>query len=192
MNTYETMAAMLVVGLSAALGTTLAACDTEEPTKVVVENAYPVVPDGGDPATQRVVYKVWWVTTLFKEPVLPGASSDEERSVPETDFVYALLAPGWDPKSQTPPTSLLAMKSKAKVGVARGETLRIRISEDTFAGSCSAKLPLSQDDSDFITQRIFPGDFAGVAYDAKTCVGTAVPVDGGSPPDGGFVDAATP
>ena len=172
MKTHATNAAGLAV-LGMAVATTLAACDTEEPTMVLVENAYPVVPVGGDPATLVVVYKAWWVTTLFKDPLLPGATSDEERSVPETDFVYALLAPGWDPTSQTPPTTLIPVKSKAKVGVARGETLSISVSDGTFSGNCGATPPLSQDDADFITQRIFTGDFIGVQYDAKTCTGMA-------------------
>lgn len=138
------------------------ACDTPDPTKAVVDNAYPA-------SSQVVVYKAWWSATLFEDPVLPGASSDEQRSVPESNFVYALLAPGWDPASGSPPTKLLAVRSKEPLAATRGDTLHIIVSDATFAGSCDARQPLSQEDADFITQRIFPGDFANVSYDAATC-----------------------
>jgi len=150
MSSYRTLALTLVLGL--------AACETPDPTKAVVDNA-----------SQVVVYKAWWAATLFNEPVVPGAASDEQRSVPESDFVYALLAPGWDPESGSPPTKLVAVKSKQRLAATRGDTLHIVVSDATFAGSCDAAQPLSQEDADFITQRIFPGDFANVIYDAKTC-----------------------
>lgn len=144
-----------------------AACDTPDPTKAVVDNAYP-------PPSQVVVYKAWWAATLFEAPLVAGASSEEQRSVPETDFVYALLAPGWDPESGAPPVKLVAVRSNETLTAPRGDTLHIAVSDATFAGSCVAGQPLSQDDADFITQRIFPGAFAGTTYDAKSCVTTPV------------------
>ena len=70
---------------------------------------------------------------------------------------------------------------------ASGSTLAL-VSDATFVGSCAAGQPLSQDDADLVTQRIFPGDFAGLTYDARTC--TMVPADGDDAdaapgPDGG-------
>ena len=173
---YRAMAVMLIL-VAGTTTATLVACDTPDPTQAVVENAYPALVDGGDPATRAVVYRAWFVTTLFKEAVLPGEASDEERSVPENDFVYVLLAPGWDPESGTPPAKLIALKSKAKLRAVRGDTLHITVSDRTFAGSCDGRQPLSQEDADFITTRIFPGDFANVTYDAKTCTTTPVPTD---------------
>lgn len=161
----------------AALSLIVTACDTPDPTKAVVDNAYPELADGGDPSTQVVVYKAWFVTTLFTDPVLPAQSSDELRSVPATDTAYALLAPGWDPEGTAPPTTLIAVQSKGKVSVSRGDVLHLSISDATFTGSCAAKQPLAQADADFITQRIFPGDFADKTYDAATC--TATPIPGG-------------
>jgi hypothetical protein len=143
-----------------------AACDTPDPTSAVVENAYPVT---DDPRSQIAVYEAWWAATLFAEPVAAGAASEQERSVPESDFAYALLAPGWDPASGTPPARLVVARSKQKLAAPRGDTLRIVVSDATFAGNCAAGQPLSQEDADFITQRIFPGAFAGSSYDAKTC-----------------------
>lgn len=166
------LCAALLTGASA-----LVACDTETPTSAVVENAYPAVPEGADPATQTVVYRAWWVATYFPEPVAGGASSAEQRSVPASEPAYAVLAPGWDPASTTPPSRLIVVKSKAALSVARGEVLHIAVSDQTFAGNCLAGQPLSQEDADYLTQRIFPGEFANVTYDAKTCVTTALPGD---------------
>ena len=158
------------------------ACDTETPTTAVVDDAYPAI-DGGDPATQIVVYKTWWQTTVFLDPVLPGAESQAQRTVPASDYAYVLLAPGWDPASTTPPAVLVPVRSNDKLAVARGDTLHITVSDATFTGNCAAGKPLAQSDVDFITQSIFPGDFATVTYDAKTCMATPIPPDGGV--DGG-------
>lgn len=178
MMRYRPLALTLLLGAGATA--TLAACETETPTMAIVENSYPEVPNGEASATRIVVYKAWWVATLFKEPVLPAAVSDEERSVPETDFVYALLAPGWDPTTGAVPTKLVAVKSKAKLGVARGETLHIAVSDETFDGNCDAQQPLSQEDAAIVTQRIFPGDFANVAYDPESCTTSPLSEDGGA------------
>ena len=176
---YRALVLFLLVGAAGA-AVAVTACETETPTRAVVENAYPELKEGGDPATQIIVYKAWWVATLFPDPVTPGQTSDEVRSVPAEDIAYAVLAPGWDPASTTPPTTLIPLRSKMKLTVNRGEVLRITVSDATFTGSCAAKQALSQEEADFITQRIFPGDFAKVTYDAKTCISTPLPSDGGA------------
>jgi len=163
-------------------------CDTETATTVAVDNDYPVVADGGDPTTEVVVFKVWWATSLLPDHVAPSAEGQPERTVPSTDFAYAVLAPGWDPSSPTPPTYLIPARSTAKLSVARGDVLHVRVSDDTFVGHCAAGKALSQDDADFITRSIFPGDFAGVTYDAKSCTATPVMMDGGA--DAATTDAA--
>ena len=171
-----------LVLFGALLSLTVSACDTGDPTQAVVDNDYPPPDAGAGP--QTVVYKTWWVTTLFPDPVSAGQSSDAERAVPAVDYAYAILAPGWDPTSSAPPATLLAVRSKVKLGAARGDTLHIAFSDAAFDGICGAGSSLSQDDADFITTRIFPGDFAGVHYDAATCA--AVPVtDGDGGDDGG-------
>ncbi len=147
------------------------ACKTEDPSRVAIENAYPAPSAGSAPA--NVVYRAWWSATYFAHPVAPGATSEEERAVPATGTVYVVLAPGWDPSSETPPTSLVALKSKTPLSIGRGDLLTIRVSDELFTGNCAAQQPLTQDDADFVTQRIFPGDFEGYAYDAKTCTLTA-------------------
>jgi hypothetical protein len=192
-----------LLSMSLLLSTTVVAttgCETETATTAVVADRYPVIADGGDPSTQLTVYKVWWVTTLFVDPVVPGAESALQRTVPAADYAYALLAPGWDPTSTTPPVILIPVRSADKLGVTRGETLRIEVSDATFVGNCAGGKTLSQDDADFITLRIFPGDFATVTYDAKNCTSTALPSDGGTDGatgdgaagDGGIGDAGVP
>ena len=173
--------AALVAAIACAL--CVAACDTETPTSAVVDDAYPAIPDGGDPASGVVVFKVWWQATAFLDPVAAGSESDVQRTVPTSDYAYAILAPGWDPASTTPPAVLIAVRSNDKLAVARGDTLHITVSDATFTGNCAAGKPLAQSDVDFITQSIFPGDFATVTYDAKSCVATPLPPDGGV--DGG-------
>jgi hypothetical protein len=140
----------------------LAACDTEDPSKAVVDNGFPA-------SSGTVVYRAWWVATYFADPVAGGATSTEQRSVPASDFAYAVLAPGWDPASGTAPATFVFVKSKAPLSVARGDTLHIVVDDQTFTGSCAANQPLSQDEADFITQRIFPGELGTMVYDAKTC-----------------------
>ncbi len=155
------------------------ACNTSDPTQAVVDNGYPATPDGGDPATQTVVYASWWSVTLFSTPVPAGAESDPARAITSTDVAYAVLAPGWDPSSTTAPTTLIPVKTATPLHAERGDTLHIVVSDATVVGNCAAGKPLSQDDADFITQRIFPGLFAGVTYDASTCVATPIPADAG-------------
>ena len=151
--------------LAASLLLALAACETEDASHAVVDNGYA--------APNTVVYRAWWVATYFPDPVPGATTSSEQRSVPASDFAYAVLAPDWDPSSATPPTRFVVLKSKAPLALARGETLHIVVDDQTFAGSCAAAQPLSQDDADFITQRIFPGEFANATYDAKTCTTTS-------------------
>jgi hypothetical protein len=151
----------------------VSACDGETPTRAVVANAYSDLPDRAGPSTEIVVYKAWWGTTLFADPVIPGSTSDELRTVPAEATAYALLAPGWDPASATAPTTLIPVRSIAKLAVSRGEVLQITVSDATFAGRCSAGQPLSREDAAFITERIFPGEFTDRIYDAQTCTTTA-------------------
>lgn len=172
------LSAPLVVAIAvSALG--LPACDTETPTTASLKNDYPEVADGGDPALRRIVYKAWYASTLFLEPVAPGETSGEQRTVPSTDYVYALLAIGWDPASGTPPGRVVPLRSKAQLAVSRGNLGLIQVSPARFYGDCTAGTALSQEDADFITERIFPGAFSGLKYDAATCTSTSVPVDGG-------------
>ena len=166
----------LVVAL-AAPAPALVGCDTADPTLAVVDNGYPPPPVGAE-SEQTAVVKAWWSVTLFATPIAAGASSAEDRVVPASDHAYALLAPGWSPLSPFPPSRLVVVRTREKVTVARGGTARITISPATTVGDCQAGSTLTQEETDFITQRIFPGDFAGHVYDATLCVTTSNVLDG--------------
>jgi hypothetical protein len=175
-NTFPLFAVPLILLAPFALF----ACETEDATYAVIDNDYPSMADGGDPTRQTTVYKVWWSSSLFSAPVAAETESDQGRVVSSGDFAYVLLAPGWDPTSADPPTILVAAKTRDSLFVKRGDTLHIRISDATVVGNCGAPTsgPLSQDDADFITQRIFPAEFQSGTYDAKTC-SLRVPINAG-------------
>jgi len=157
----------------------LAGCD-DTPTTAVVTNAYA-------PAAATSVFEVWWSTTLFPRPVAAGATSETERTVPASDFAYALLAPGWSPESGGAPPRLVAVRSADPLSVAAHDRLRIVVSPDTFVGDCATGPPLDEDDAQLIVERIFPGAFAGASYDPATCRTTPASGDGG---DAGGPDAS--
>lgn len=196
--TIGTSMTIALVASGGALLMTVPACDTEDATLAEVVNDYPVIArddDAGAPAdimgpTSLTVFKAWWGTALFVDGVVPGATSGPQRTTPQTAYAYALLAPGWDPSNGGPPTSLIAVRSNVRLSSARGQMLSIRVSDLDFTGRCGAT-PLSQTDADFITQRIFPAEFAGGHYDAATCVFTSDAADAASP-EGGMSSDASP
>jgi hypothetical protein len=164
----------------------LAGCETADPTTAVVENGYSPAVDA-DPSAGVTVYKAWWSVALFADPVAVGQTSAPVRVVPGTDLAYALLAPGWNPASRSKPTVLIPVQTAQKMSVDRGDTLHILFADGTAIGNCAFGSPLSTEDAAFIVERIFPGDFAGVAYDPATCSATPIadagvvgPSDGGS------------
>jgi hypothetical protein len=159
----SSFAAFALFALGAARA--VAGCDTETATSSLVENGYAQV-DGGVGPT---VYRAWWLATYYPDPVAPGGTSATQRSVPGSDFAYAVMAPDWEPASQAPPERFVVLRSKAKIEASRGDTLAIVVDDAHFDGNCEGGKLLSQDDADFITQRIFPGEFAGKTYEAQTC-----------------------
>jgi hypothetical protein len=173
---------LLALCLAAGVG-----CSSENPTEVVADNDYPAVPDGGDSTTEMTVYKVWWMTTLMPDAVMSGDEGQPQRTVPGAGVAYAVLAPGWDPRSAAPPSRFLAARSAASLTAKRGDTLHVRVSDATFDGNCAAGNPLSQAEADFVTERIFPAEFAGLVYDAATCSARLAP-EGGA--DADEIDAA--
>jgi hypothetical protein len=173
--------------LAATLLATLAGCD-DTPTTAVVENGYPPAAGGG----ATTVFQAWWSTTLFPAPVVAGATSELERTVPASDFAYALLAPGWSPDAAGAPPRLVAVRSAEPLAVAAHERLRIVVSPDTFVGDCATGPPLDADDARLIVERIYPGAFAGATYDPATCTSTRSGADAGSDGDAGAGAEAGP
>jgi hypothetical protein len=161
------------------LGFALTGCETPDATQAVLDNDYPA-PAAGSAAQQTVVLEAWWQVALFAEPVAAGTESAPVRAIQGTDEAYAVLAPGWDPSSSTPPATRIPVRVRDALTAQRGSTLHIHVSPDAVVGDCSTGAPLAQDDADFITQRVFPGDFASVTYDAATCTAAPKSRDGGA------------
>jgi hypothetical protein len=147
-----------------------AGCDAHPQSTVVLDNDYP--PFATVPLP---VYRAYWQAVSFPAPVAPGSSSDPQDTVPASDnTAYALLAPGWDPSGATPPTAFVVVQSREGFGVHLNDTLHIPVDDTAFAGNCAAGSPLTQAQADFITQLVFPCDFASFRYDAATCTTTPV------------------
>jgi hypothetical protein len=165
-------------------------CD-DNPTPADVEPDYATADDASAPAATITVFKTWWVTTLFPSPVLPGAESETERTIPGTDFAYALIAPGWTADSGQPPARLVALKSAQTLTATEHHLLSITISDATFNGNCAAGSVLDGDDARLIVERIFPGEFAGLTYDPATCTATPTTATDAGATDGAGIDGAS-
>jgi hypothetical protein len=141
---------------------------------VKLENRYPSSP------TPTVVYRAFWQAVAFPEPVAPGASSTPLATIAASaNTAYVLLAPGWETGRATPPTALVVTQSRTGFGVHLNETLTIPVDDTTFEGNCAAGSFLTQGEANFIVQRVFQAQFAGLKYDPASCT-TAPAGDGGS------------
>jgi hypothetical protein len=151
--------------MSIALAPLAAACTSPPVTTVVVDNDYA-------PSKTRslVVYSAYWQAVSFQDPIPPGSSSAPQDTVPASaNTAYVVLAPGWDTKGPTPPSSFVVMESRIGFAVQEGETLHITVDDTTFIGNCAAGSKLSQSRADFISQLVFPSIFSKLRYDAATC-----------------------
>jgi hypothetical protein len=159
-----------------------AGCDQGPHTAAVLANGYPTS------ATPRVVYRAVWENVAFPTPIEPGFQSLPQTAEPTSgDTAYVVLAPGWDPELSATPTSLVVLQSRVPIAASFDDTLTITVDDTAFAGNCAAGSPLPQPQADFITQVVFPCDFAAYHYDAATCTLTpnhdpdaGVSCDGGS------------
>jgi hypothetical protein len=164
-----------VTAIAPCLVVALSACDKPH-TTVILDNAY-----APSAANALVVYQAAWHAVSFPNPVPPGASSDPQSTVgASATTAYVLLAPGWDPASSAPPTSLIVLSSRTGFEVHLDETLHIPVDDTRFVGNCAAGSMLAQDQADYITQRIFPSVFGTVTYDAGSCKTTPIADAGGS------------
>jgi len=159
---------LLAVAAAASIG--LGACN-DTPTTAVVTNGFAAT-------TAVSVYKLWWLETLFPDAVAPGAASAVQRTIPGSDYAYALLAPGWS-AADGPPRTLVPIKSAAKLTAYDHQLLRIIVAEATFTGDCVSSV-LTADDATLIRTQLFPGEFAGATYDPATCTTTLTAGAGGA------------
>ncbi len=164
--------------LALALAPLAIACGDTPHTTVVLENHYPT-----SAASPLVIYDAFWHSVSFQgSPLSPGAAAEPplvdgaaQLVVPTSGATaYAVLAPGWDPASTTPPTKLVVLQSRGQYALHLNGTLRIVVDDTSFAGDCAAGDPLPQAQADYITERVFPADFAGLQYDAATCTVSAL------------------
>jgi hypothetical protein len=158
------------VASALALTATMIGCDKGPGTTVTIENHYATSARG-----PLVVYRAKWEAVAFPDPVPPGSSSAPESTVPASkSTAYVVLAPGWDPASASPPTSLIVMQSRDGFEVHLDGALHVPVDDTTFIGNCAAGSFLSTAQADFITRLVFPADFASVRYEPATC--TAKPI----------------
>jgi hypothetical protein len=160
--------AIVVVLVLAALS--LAACDTPH-TDVVLVNDYAATSQ-----PSLVVYRAIWLNVAFETPLLPGASSSKESALATSgNTAYVLLAPAWDPTSETPPASLIVLESASEFSLDFNRTLDIPVDDSTFVGNCAAQRFLTQAQADFVTKLVFADEFAQASYDPATCETTGGP-----------------
>jgi hypothetical protein len=150
-------------------------CDHAPGATAVIDNRYP--PSSTSPL---IVYRAQFETAFFPTPVVPGASSDPQDTVPTSgDWSVVLLAPGWDAASDARPTSFVVMESISQFAVQTGGTVHIPVDDSTFRGNCDAGSFLTQEEATVLIQAFFPEPFKGLSYDAASCTTTPIP-DGGS------------
>jgi hypothetical protein len=134
------------------------------------------------------VFKAWWLATLFPDPVAPGDTSASQRTIPGSDYAYALTAPGWLPDQPEQPRKLVVLRSRNKVVATRHDPLAIIVTDEAFVGNCAAGAPLDADEAQRIVERIFPAEFVGSQYDPTTCTTSLIGDAGVSSRDGGGGD----
>lgn len=134
------------------LGVLLTSCDDATSVRVLNDT------------DESVVHRLWWQTTLFTTPVEPQGTSEFERTVPASDFAYVLLTSSADDAGTQQP-----LRSRERLSVQRGAVLDVHVNATDWLGFCDAGQPLTQDEADFITQRIFATQFEGQTFEAASC-----------------------
>jgi hypothetical protein len=163
------MIACALAPIAAMLG-----CDARPVTTVTIHNQYPA-----SAKNPLVVYRARWQAVAFADPIVPGSSSVAEGAVPaSSDTAYVVLAPGWDPASDSPPASLVVVQSREGFELHLDSALHIPIDDTSFIGNCAAGTFLSEAQAAFVTQLLFPDVFASRRYDPASCTVTAAADEG--------------
>ena len=126
-------------------------CGCDDATTIVVDNAY---------TDDTIVDEVWWSQTLVPDAVAPGGESPVYRTTPALETAYVVAERGG---------AVFVARTAMPLGVERSAELHVVIAPENIVGDCATSARLTQPEADFITQRIFPGRFAGAVYDAATC-----------------------
>lgn len=160
---------MAATALCAACAVGCAGIGDQAPhTTVVIDNGY-----SPSARASLVVVRALVDAVTFKDPILPGASSEPQDSPSSSgSTAYVVLAQGWNPERERQPSALVVMQSRAPIAVELDQALHVAIDDATFVGNCAAGSPLTQAQADFLTSVVFPDLFATVHYDAATCTTT--------------------
>ena len=155
--------------LATMLVSATSACATSDPTQAVVVNAF---------TDDYTVLKVWYRSELFIETVPKGAESSEHRVTTGSEYAYAIVTKGYDSEAGVPTGPLVVVRTTKPLPVARGDTVRITLSEATTVAECFGSPRLGQAEYERIAQRIFPAETVP-DFDPTKC-GALPPGDGGS------------
>jgi hypothetical protein len=134
----------------------LVACDGSDATYAVATNVFAADADGAPTS----VFKVFYRTTLFTEPIAPGNDTPAHLVAPGGDRAYAILAPGWSPDAPDagPPPSFVGVVTAKGILATKGGTVRIELGPTTVRGACAGEPPLTRDEYDVLKDRIFPAE----------------------------------
>ncbi len=150
------------------------ACETSDPTQAVLQKPVP---------SRRRQQQRCRLQGLVVGRRVPSAASHPARNQQRSASSKALTSPTrcsrrvGTRRSALPRVSF-PVRSKGELTAQRGDTLLIPIAPSSIEGDCDSGAPLTQDQADFITQRIFPAEFAGVTYDAATCTASPLAEEG--------------
>ena len=150
----------------------VAGCQTD-PTEAVVVNALPA--NAAEPLT---VYRAWYLSTLYVDPVAPESQSEQLRVGAGAEPAYALLAVAYDP--EVGPVRLVPARTRENVRLEAGETARVVFSASSSLIGCDGPDGLSREQYEFLAARIFPGErLAELATGSCAAWSAALP-DGGT------------
>lgn len=149
-----------------------------EPAKASVVNAFPA-------ASPNTIVKVWYRTTLFTDAIQPGDESAQKPVGTGSEPAYALIALDYDPEAGTSSRKVPA-RTRDSIETKDDDQVKLTFGADTATGPCVGGTPMTQEEYDFIAQRIFPDDLLE-PIDSVVC-GTVATGDGGTGGAGAATD----
>ena len=166
-RTYPYISALVVAGA-------LFGCQTSN-TEVAIANGFPEGPDA------PTLTKTWFRSTLYLEPIAPGATSESLRVGTGAEPAWAILSL-YDPRAPDAPPSITVARTRAVIAIEPGDERTIVISPETAFVGCGGPGGLSPEDYAVARERIFPGEGLPPFDPATGCVAKApeAVVDGGA------------
>jgi hypothetical protein len=137
------------------------ACDNAAAEAVVVNEL-----GANDPPI--TLEKVWFRTTLFTRPVAPGESSETLRIGTGVEYAYAVIRVGQDDPDGGPPARRYVARTREPVDAQPATVTSIVFSATGSQSLCFGAPPLTREDWNFVTSRIFPSEQVE-PYDPASC-----------------------